>query len=81
MTRVVEVPTQFDDRTFDQFAKGMEGPTTRLLFDAHATQWASPYGLVGLLAAGQFAGRVVTPRTNIAISIGLPQLLYIRTTG
>jgi anti-sigma regulatory factor (Ser/Thr protein kinase) len=55
MTRVVEVPTQFDDRTFDQFAKGMEGPTTRLLFDAHATQWASPYGLVGLLAAGQFA--------------------------
>ena len=55
MTRVVEVTTQFDDRTFDQFAKGMEGPTTRLLFDAHATQWASPYGLVGLLAAGQFA--------------------------
>src|SRR2546426_6363013 len=25
----------------------------RLLFDAHATEWASPYGLVGLLAAGQ----------------------------
>src|SRR5439155_564897 len=24
-----------------------------LLFDAHATEWASPYGLVGLLAAGQ----------------------------
>ncbi|MBI4503395.1 MAG: hypothetical protein HY700_19835, partial [Gemmatimonadetes bacterium] len=27
-------------------------PTERLLFDAHATQWASPYGLVSLLAAG-----------------------------
>jgi len=29
------------------------GGSERLLFDAHATQWASPYGLVGLLAAGQ----------------------------
>ena len=55
MTRVVEVPSQFDDRTFDQFANGMEGDAARLLFDAHATHWASPYGLVGLLAAGQFA--------------------------
>ncbi len=55
MTRVVEVPGQFDDRTFDQFAKDMEGNGGRLLFDAHATHWASPYGLVGLLAAGQHA--------------------------
>ncbi len=55
MTRVVDVPNQFDDRTFDQFAKGMEGGGDRLLFDAHATHWASPYGLVGLLAAGQHA--------------------------
>ena len=54
MSRVVEVPTQLDDRTFDQFAKayGADGEE-RLLFDAHRTQWASPYGLVGLLAAGQ----------------------------
>ena len=54
MTRVVEVPAQFDDRTFDQFAREYGAPGgDRLLFDAHATQWASPYGLVGLLAAGQ----------------------------
>jgi len=54
MTRVVEVPTQFDDRTFDQFARsyGADGGG-RVLFDAHAAQWASPYGLLGLLAAGQ----------------------------
>ncbi|HEX9582088.1 MAG TPA: ATP-binding protein [Gemmatimonadales bacterium] len=55
MTRVVEVPSHFDDRTFDQFAReyGIPAPGgDRLLFDAHATQWASPYGLVGLLAAG-----------------------------
>ncbi|NIN13451.1 MAG: hypothetical protein GTN62_11455 [Gemmatimonadales bacterium] len=56
MTRVVEVPAQFDDRSFDQFAKAWGEPDDRrLLFDAHATQWASPYGLVGLLAAGQAA--------------------------
>ena len=57
MTRVVEVPTQFDDRTFDQFAKALgEIDDRRILFDAHATKWASPYGLVGLLVAGQAAG-------------------------
>ncbi|MDH4043332.1 MAG: ATP-binding protein [Gemmatimonadota bacterium] len=54
MTRVVEVPTQFDDRTFDQFARSYAADGGgRMLFDAHAAQWASPYGLVGLLTAGQ----------------------------
>lgn len=54
MTRVVEVPAQFDDRTFDQFARSFAAPgDARPLFDAHTTVWASPYGLVGLLAAGQ----------------------------
>ena len=70
MTRLVEVPTQFDDRTFDQFAAayaqaadggagdaGDAGAAERLLFDAHAAEWASPYGLVGLLAAGEAAAR------------------------
>lgn len=57
MTRVIEVPTHFDDRSFDAFAaahaQALDGE--RLLFDAHAAQWASPYGLVGLIAAGQAA--------------------------
>jgi anti-sigma regulatory factor (Ser/Thr protein kinase) len=54
MTRVVEVPVQFDDRTFDQFARGYSAEGGgRVLFDAHATQWASPFGLLGLLTAGQ----------------------------
>jgi len=59
MTRLIEVPTQFDDRSFDQFAaayaQAVDGE--RLLFDAHAAEWASPYGLVGLLAAGEAAAR------------------------
>ena len=54
MTRVVAVPTHFDDRSFDLFAKDFTlAGEQRLLFDAHAAQWASPYGLVGLLSAGQ----------------------------
>ena len=57
MTRVVEVPASFDDRTFDQFVKsyGNPEPGERLLFDCHGAHFASPYGLVGLLAAGQAA--------------------------
>ncbi|MDH3291736.1 MAG: hypothetical protein OEO20_13795 [Gemmatimonadota bacterium] len=56
MTRVVNVPSHFDARSFEQFAKACGDMTDdRLLFDAHATQWASPFGLVGLLAAGQWA--------------------------
>ena len=61
MTRLIEVPTQFDDRSFDQFAaayaQAADGGDERLLFDAHAAEWASPYGLVGLLAAGEAATR------------------------
>ena len=58
MTRLVEVPANFDDRSFDQFAGAYAQATAdgeRLLFDAHAAEWASPFGLVGLLAAGQAA--------------------------
>ena len=55
MTRVVEVPVQFDHHAFDQFARAFGTPDDeRLLFDAHATKWGSPYALVGLLAAGQW---------------------------
>jgi anti-sigma regulatory factor (Ser/Thr protein kinase) len=54
MTRVVEVPGHLDDRSFEQLVDAFAaGAGDRVLFDAHATQWASPYGLVGLLAAGQ----------------------------
>src|SRR5207244_7805156 len=58
VTRLVEAPSQFDDRSFDQFASAFAEAAKdgeRLLFDAHAAEWASPYGLVGLLAAGQAA--------------------------
>ena len=55
MTRVIEVPAHFDDRSFDQFATGLGRwpPEEKLLVDARAAQWASPYGLIGILTAGQ----------------------------
>jgi anti-sigma regulatory factor (Ser/Thr protein kinase) len=55
VTRVIEVPAHFDDRTFDAFAAGFGGwpPDEKVLLDARGAQWASPYGLIGILTAGQ----------------------------
>jgi anti-sigma regulatory factor (Ser/Thr protein kinase) len=55
VTRVIEVPAHFDDHSFEQFAAGFGAwPTEeKLLVDARAAQWASPYGLIGMLTAGQ----------------------------
>ena len=55
MTRVIEVPAHFDDRSFDAFAAGFGDwpPAEKVLVDARGAQWASPYGLIGILTAGQ----------------------------
>jgi len=55
MTQVIDVPQRFDERSFDHFAAAFAGATeaARVLVDAHACEWASPSGLVGLLCAGQ----------------------------
>ncbi len=55
MSRVVEIPTLLDDRSFEQFATSFAaGPLTdRLVFDARPAQWASPFGLIGMLTAAQ----------------------------
>jgi anti-sigma regulatory factor (Ser/Thr protein kinase) len=55
VTKVVEVPTWFDDRVMDQFAKefGDWPPEQKILVDARTTKWASPYGLIAMLTAAQ----------------------------
>jgi len=61
VTRVVEVPVYFDDRSFDQFAQSLAAENAaeeRVLIDAHAAQWASPYGLVTMLTAAQSLGEI-----------------------
>lgn len=82
MTRVVEVPAQFDDRSFDQFAKACgECAGERLLFDAHSVQWASPYGLLGLLVAGQTAVERGGQRPQLTIPTDRDVLHYWGRTG
>ncbi len=54
MTTLVEVPQTFDDRSFEPFAARFAAAQSgRVLIDAHACEWASPFGLVALLCAGQ----------------------------
>ncbi len=68
MTRVVEVPTQFDDRSFDQFAQSFGVPDDeRLLVDAHASHWASPFGLLSLITAGQWLHEHNQPKPQLTL--------------
>jgi anti-sigma regulatory factor (Ser/Thr protein kinase) len=55
VTRIIEVPATFDDRSFEQFAAGFGAwpPEEKVLLDARGAQWASPYGLLAMLTAGQ----------------------------
>src|SRR5689334_18057768 len=55
VTRVIEVPATFDDRSLEQFAAafGQWPPEEKILIDARGAQWASPFGLLAMLTAGQ----------------------------
>jgi anti-sigma regulatory factor (Ser/Thr protein kinase) len=55
VTRIIEVPAMFDDRSFEQFAAGFGAwpPEEKVLLDARGAQWASPSGLIAMLTAGQ----------------------------
>ncbi len=84
MTRLVDVPAQFDDRSFDQFAGALAQALTdggRVLFDAHAAEWASPYGLVGLLAAGEVAGRGGREKPLLTVPTNAETLSYWGRAG
>jgi len=82
MTRVIELPAHFDDRSFDQFAKAFGEPDRdRLLFDAHAVQWASPYGLLGLLVAGQHVVESGCHRPQLTIPTDKDVVHYWGRTG
>ena len=55
MSRIVDIPAQFDDRGFEQFVAGIGAwpVEERLFFDGRGVQWSTPYALVGLMTAGQ----------------------------
>lgn len=53
--RIVDVPPYLDDKGIDAVAESLGGwpPDARLLFDARATRWASPFGFTALLTVAQ----------------------------
>ena len=55
MSALIEVPQIFDERTFEQFAGAFARADTaaKVIVDAHAVEWVTPFGLVSLIAAGQ----------------------------
>jgi anti-sigma regulatory factor (Ser/Thr protein kinase) len=67
--RVAVVPPSLDDRTLDQLAHelGDWPPTERLLLDARATQWASPYGLTAMLTLGQAVAEAKAPAPRLTV--------------
>ena len=83
MTAVVEVPLSLDDRSFEQFATGCVaiGDPGRVLIDAHATEWASPFGLVGLLCAGQALGERLGTRPLLTVPADKDVTGYWARTG
>jgi len=71
VTRVIEVPPHFDDRNFDQFAGGFGSwpPEERILIDARGAQWASPYGLLGIITAGQALAEAKRERPLLTVPL------------
>jgi len=56
--KVITLPSSLDERTFETVVRGLEGPPEqRRLFDASGVTFADPYGMLGLLAVGEAAGR------------------------
>jgi anti-sigma regulatory factor (Ser/Thr protein kinase) len=55
VTHVIPVPTSLDDVSFEQVLGPLAtlAPDAKVLLDARRTQFASPYGLIGLLTVAQ----------------------------
>jgi anti-sigma regulatory factor (Ser/Thr protein kinase) len=55
VSAVLEVPARFDDWSFEQFAERWAAAqeAARIIVDAHACEWISPFGFTTLLATGQ----------------------------
>lgn len=77
MSRVISLPEVLDETTFEDLIGELESAREgeRLLFDARHVRWVSPYGLIGLLAAGQ-VGR---ERAGLAPAIEAPDSTDVRS--
>ncbi|MFO7586617.1 MAG: hypothetical protein R6X22_00950 [Gemmatimonadota bacterium] len=79
MSRVIELPEVLDHRGFEELVASLAVVTDegvfRILFNAKHVRWVSPYGLIGLLAAG----RVARERTGLAPRIEAPDNREVRS--
>ncbi len=77
MSRVIQLPDTLDENTFEELISDLENAQQgeRLLFDARHVKWVSPYGLIGLLAAGQ----VSSDRTGLAPALEVPDSSDVRS--
>lgn len=79
MSRVIELPDPLDETGFEQVVADLNRATAedgqRVLMDSRRVEWVSPYGLVGLLAAG----RVARDRTGLAPAIEPPDSSNVRS--
>lgn len=66
---VTTVPAYLDDRGLDQFAQTLASwpPPERLLVDARACKWSSPYGFASLLTLGQALAEARAERPRLAV--------------
>jgi anti-sigma regulatory factor (Ser/Thr protein kinase) len=81
--RVVEIPPYFDDKGLDAVAGALGGwpPEGRVLFDARATKWASPYGFTALLTAGQALEAIGAETPRLALPDSADVRSYWAKTG
>jgi hypothetical protein len=54
---VLPVPARLDDRSFETLVAALADAEGRVLVDARRLRWVNPYGMLGLLALGEVAGR------------------------
>jgi hypothetical protein len=56
--KVLAVPATLDDRSFEGLIDALhQDGDARVLVDARKLRWVDPYGMLGLLAVGEVAGR------------------------
>lgn len=79
MSPVIEVPEVLDHKGFEELVGTVNAATAdaeaRIVFNAKHVRWTSPYGLIGLLAAG----RVARERTGLAPRIEAPDSREVRS--
>jgi len=79
VSRVVSVPSVLDQDGFEEIVeetnRATEAGDGRVIYDTRRVRWVSPYGLVGLLAAG----KVARERTGLAPSIERPESKDVRS--